>query len=91
MKIKLKKTPILFSSILFIPFLIYKISSFTSLKENGIKVILVEIFAAMLISNLIILLIEQLSLRKIKALKKVWIVEIALILLIILFSIYFTD
>jgi hypothetical protein len=91
MKIKFKKTPIFFLSILCVPFFAFGALYYLLIENNGGRALAGAISLFALIINLVILIVEQIILKKKINLKKVWIAEIVLILLIILFSIYFTD
>ena len=91
MKLKLKKTPILFLSILLIPISIIGSINFLFIDNNGGMALAGVLLLGVLIVNLVILLIEQTILRNFVDLKKVWIIEISVILLIILFTIIFSD
>ena len=89
--IKFKQTPILFLSIICIPIFTFGAFYYLLVENNGGMALAGAISLFALIVNLVILLIEQIVLKKNINLKKVWITEIVLILLIILFSIYYTD
>ncbi|WP_397445334.1 hypothetical protein [Polaribacter sp. R77954] len=91
MKIKFKKSPIYFLSILFLPLLAFGAFYFLIIKNKGGMALAGSIYLFAFVINLIILIVEQLILIKINTLKKVWIVEIGLILWILLFTFYFTD
>ena len=91
MKLKFKKTPILFLSILLIPLSVIGTINFLFFDNKGGMSLAGVLLLGVLIFNLVILLIEQVILINFVNLKKVWILELTLIILIILFSIIFSD
>ena len=91
MKLKLKKTPILFISILFIPLSIIGTINYLFIDNKGGMSLAGVLLLGVLIVNLVILFIEQALLRNLVDLKKIWIIEISVILLIILMTIIFSD
>lgn len=88
MKFKFKKTPILFLSTLFIPIYICGAFYYLLIENNGGMALAGTFFALALIVNLIILAIEQASLKEEVNLKKVWIIEILLILIVFIYLKY---
>lgn len=91
MKIKFKKTPIFFLSIVLIPLFAFGAFYYLLIENYGGMALAGAISLFALIVNLGILLLEQIFLRKIINLKKIWITEMVLILGIILFTILFSD
>ena len=91
MKLNLKKTPVLFLSIILVPLFFCGAFYYLLVENNGGMALVGTISLFALIVNLIILIIEQLILKNIFNLKKIWIAEIVVILLIILFTIIFSD
>ena len=70
MKLKLKKTPILFFSILLIPWSIIGTSSFLFIDNKGGISLAGVLLLRALVVNLLILLIEQAVLKSVENLKK---------------------
>lgn len=91
MKLKLRKTPVFFLSIILVPIFAFGAFYYLLIENNGGMALAGAISLFALIVNLVILLIEQIILRKFINLKKVWIIEIVLILGIILLSILFSN
>ena len=91
MNVKFKKTPIFFLSLLLVPFFAFVAFYYLLIQNNGGMALAGAISLFALTVNLFILVVEQLILRRIINLKKVWVIELVIIMLIILFSIYFTD
>jgi hypothetical protein len=86
MKIKLKRTPILFLSILFVPLCICGAIYYLLIENNGGMALAGTLFVGALFVNFVVLAIEQTGLKNDVNLKNVWIVET---LLIIIAFIYF--
>jgi hypothetical protein len=91
MNLNLKWTPVLVLSILITPLSIIGGINFTYFDNNGGQSLLGLFLFGLLVVNLIILIIEQLIVKKNYPLKKVWITEISIILAIILLTYIFSD
>jgi len=89
MNLKLKKTPILFFSILFIPICVFGAFYYLLMENNGGMALAGTIFLIALFVNLAVLAIEQTGLKKDVNMKNVWIVETSLILIAFIYLNFF--
>lgn len=89
MSLKLKRTPILFLSILVMPICICGAFYYLLIENNGGRALAGTIFLIALFVNLVVLAIEQTGLKKDVNLKNVWIVEIVLIIIIFIYLKFF--
>jgi len=85
MKLIIKRTPIFLLSLIFIPLSIFGSIYYTFMENKGGMALAGTLFIGVLIFNLIILFIEQSLIKKDFNHIKVWITEIIVILLTILY------
>jgi uncharacterized membrane protein len=91
MKLKIKLTPVSVLSIIIIPLCIIGGINFTYFDNKGGQSLLGVFLFGLLVINIILLFIEQAVIKKSYALKKVWIIELSIILTIILLTYIFSD
>ena len=87
MKLKFKKTPIFFLSLLIIPVCFFGAFYYLFVENNGGMALAGAVYLFALTVNLVVLFVEQLLFRKGINMKKVWIVEVTLFLLVVLYLI----